>query len=196
MGTLYLLGTVHGTRKSKKRLTSFLTNNKVDIILAEGIRNHNLLNKNYWKIEPFLLLVVKVYFYCLKVKGTELNLAEILAKNKGIKFVNMDMSLSQVIDTFHKKSNLLVFLFIFIMAFIITLFNKGYIPLFLKFIIAFVFAEIGYLGYFAISVNNLRNKNFKVNIISNLKNDKEILVVCGKFHSKFISKNFNVAKVK
>src|SRR3989344_4264249 len=145
MGTLYLLGTVHGTRKSKKRLTSFLTNNKVDIILAEGIRNHNLLNKNYWKIEPFLLLV---------------------------------------------------FLFIFIMAFIITLFNKGYIPLFLKFIIAFVFAEIGYLGYFAISVNNLRNKNFKVNIISNLKNDKEILVVCGKFHSKFISKNFNVAKVK
>ena len=136
MGTLYLLGTVHGTRKSKKRLTSFLTNNKVDIILAEGIRNHNLLNKNYWKIEPFLLLVVKVYFYCLKVKGTELNLAEILAKNKGIKFVNMDMSLSQVIDTFHKKSNLLVFLFIFIMAFIITLFNKGYIPLFLKFIIA------------------------------------------------------------
>ncbi|MCZ7392114.1 MAG: hypothetical protein ABOK23_10730 [Candidatus Methanoperedens sp.] len=97
--TLYLYGTVHSSKKSKSDLSNIFNRYKIDAVLSEGVETQ--YQKMFQK-EPFLACPYWVYFNCIKIMGSEFTLAKELANNSEIPIINMDKSLNEIIDYFHK----------------------------------------------------------------------------------------------
>ncbi|MFZ3384943.1 MAG: hypothetical protein WA144_13555 [Candidatus Methanoperedens sp.] len=181
--TLYLLGTFHSGKKSKGALNNIFSQYKFNAILVEGIIDHKT---QLFRKEPFLIWMLKLWFWYLNKKGSEFTLTYKLAKNLNIPVINIDKSLNELIELFHRPYYTLIFI-MYIILMIYTSHNL------MTFILYFIMAELIYFLYFTLIIGiKLRDEIFikRISEIIEVGLYDNILVVCGKVHAYSIKKNF------
>jgi hypothetical protein len=188
---IFLIGTNHCSKKSKKIVFETINNINPNIIFLEGIGKPK---RNDFLKEPIISTFLPFWFWIVELcRGkSEFELAKEIAQKKKILFKNIDVSFSDLINQFHKKYNYFIILIPFIFNHVFFIFFKleTFTIYYLKFlfglIVFFIFAYC--FAYFVPKTNKIRNKNFVNNII-NIKQSKKyskILVVCGENHVKKI----------
>lgn len=191
---IYLLGTTHTTAKSKKQVEKALHDLKLDAVLSEGVINRlDDLTSNLLLKEPFLLPIIKFWFWVAKKRGTEFDVAEKISKEKNIYFHNIDLSLAEIINYFHKWYNSLIFIMMLFLAYILAASNPHF-PRFFALLLFVFFAPIFYLGYFLLRVKKLRDDNFvrAIKVLSAEKKYENIIFICGKEHCQSIRNQLDV----
>lgn len=188
MKSIYYLGTEHGTNKSKSAIAETFVRYKFYAVLVEGVND----NTKLFEKEPFLVWMFKLWFLYSNKRGSEFALAHKLAKDHNIPVINIDKSLNELIEHFHKPYNNIIFILILIIC---TFILNIYYVLLAAFIIAFIFVEGIYFGYFLSKIGiQFRDKVFnkKINEIIESSLYERILIICGKEHTNHIKKYFEV----
>jgi len=83
MKKVYLLGTMHQTKRYVRNIKEIITKYNIDCILLEGIEKTNIVDLKFF---PFLYLAIYLWFKFLKVvnKEGDLSYAQTLAKVKEV----------------------------------------------------------------------------------------------------------------
>jgi len=188
---IYLLGTTHSSKKSKKQIKRIFERYNIDAVLSEGVKGK--WNKNLLLKEPFLSVIVETYLWLLHIKGSELSLIVELAKKRNIPMYNIDVTLSEMINAFHRRYNYLIPV-ILLSTFYYYTGQVWSTSLIIKIIMSIVMACIFYLGYFVLKTKNLRDISFidKTNKIQKGRKYKRILIVCGHHHCQAIKEKLDV----
>lgn len=181
-----LLGTIHTSRKSKKKISELINRNSYEIILYEGAKDK--IHKKYWKKDPIICLILCIYFWALRKKGSEFAYLEKLSQNSNVKAINIDYTINKCLEIFCNFNNLVI-----IVLFILVIFTSKSIPFPIK-ILGFLLTLLGYLLYFVLSVDSKRNENFLTQI-NKYKKKSNILVIVGKSHIQFLKEKISDAKI-
>ncbi|WAM22423.1 MAG: hypothetical protein OI717_00410 (plasmid) [Candidatus Methanoperedens sp.] len=182
MTKLSLFGTIHSSNESKTKIKKILEQHKFDALLTEGVQTKS---SGWYRKEPFLIIPARLYFGWLDNLGSEFTIVDKIAKDNNIDNVNMDKSLDELVNYFHKPYYNVIFLIV-IIAMIATSSNLFLI------IVSFIVAEIVYSAIFAYKFINLRDNFFheKINDVDNSEKYTNVLIICGNEHVKGIMKIF------
>ncbi len=201
--SVYVLGTIHGSEKSVKGIESITTKMKFDTFFSEGVDLDKTFNKSNFIKEPILIPFLKLYFHFLSLRKSELRTLKDIANKTGVRFINVDRRLSDVISDFHKSYNYLIIPLIYIVAFatITVAFNSMVSQLIS---ILYIFVSIAamvaiYFIYFLVGTKGNRERYWIKNIITN-SDFRKALLICGKEHVNSISasllqEGFSVEKI-
>ncbi|VVB93220.1 Uncharacterised protein [uncultured archaeon] len=181
--TLYLVGTFHSSKKSKDVLKNIFTRHIFDAILTEGIDDKSCS----FRKEPIIVCIILTWFWFLNRLGSEFTLINTIANRHNIPVINMDKSLNEIIDYFHKPYNNTIYL-VFLL-----LFFKGSQNL-IDLILLFILVIVIYLCYFLLRVQKFRDEFFheKIKETKNGGLYNNILIICGKDHIEPIKRKFDV----
>jgi len=184
---IYLLGTTHISKISLNRIRASVSKYKPAAIFSEGIKG-GMTKKDIIK-EPFLFVIIKIYFCLVKIMGRKAQTIKDVAQEYKIPQHNIDLTLSELINFFHKWYNY------FISAILIGIFSSfifsskfsGF-PFYLR-LLLFIFIPCAiYFFYFIEKTMDIRNKSFvdKTKKFILQYKYETALIFCGKTHSKEI----------
>ena len=182
---IYILGTIHSSGSSKERMRHIFNIYKFDIILSEGVDGRP--DSNHIFKEPLFFMFVFPYYYILKLIGSEFDLLWKLAKQKHIPVVNIDYKINELVDIFNRWYNYLIIIFIFSCCYYAFIYlNPFNFPILICLIFVITCSVVFYMGYFLFRTFKHRNKKFISSIYSFGERYNNLLVVCGKYHRKYL----------